>query len=108
MSTELPAPLVAYFAAKNRHDIDGMLAPFSASAVVWDEGEERSGHAAIREWMEGTTRKYRVSVEVTGVTVDADRTLVTALVSGNFAGSPATLRYAFTLDGGEIARLDIR
>ena len=32
---------------------------------------------------------------------------MTALVSGTFPGSPAQLRFAFTLDGGEIARLDI-
>ena len=108
MPTELPEPLAAYFAAKNRHDIEGMLAPFAADAIVWDEGQERSGHPAIREWMVETTRKYRVTVEVTGVAVDNDRTLVAALVSGNFPGSPATLHYAFTLEGGSIARLEIR
>jgi ketosteroid isomerase-like protein len=108
MSTALSEPLASYFAAKNRHDIDGMLAPFSPGAVVWDEGEERSGHAAIRAWMEETTRKYRVTIEVTEVAADAGKTLVAALVSGNFPGSPATLRYAFTLDGDKIARLEIR
>jgi hypothetical protein len=103
----LPEPLSAYFAAKNRHDIDAMLAPFAADAVVKDESRERRGHRAIREWMEETTRKYRDTVEVTG-SIEADgSTVVTGLVSGSFPGSPAVLRFAFTLEGGKVVRLEI-
>jgi ketosteroid isomerase-like protein len=105
--TTLPEAIAAYFAAKNRHDVDAMLVPFSGQAVVRDEGKEMRGRAAIRAWMEETTRKYRVTVEVTDAAEAGGATLVTALVSGNFAGSPAQLRYAFTLDGPEIARLEI-
>jgi ketosteroid isomerase-like protein len=107
MSARLPDPLTTYFTAKNRHDIDAMLMPFSEEAVVKDEGQERRGHAAIREWMEETTRKYRVTVEVTDVVETDGKTIVTAMVSGNFPGSPARLRYAFTLGGGKVARLEI-
>jgi len=35
------------------------------------------------------------------------RTIVTGRVSGDFPGSPIELRYAFALDGDEIARLEI-
>jgi ketosteroid isomerase-like protein len=107
MPATLPAPLAAYFSAKNRHDIDAMLAPFSEQAVVKDEGQERRGRAAIREWMEETTRKYRVTVEVIDVAEADATTIVTGLVAGNFPGSPAQLRYSFHLDGGRIARLEI-
>jgi hypothetical protein len=103
----LPEPLAAYFAAKNRKDIDAMLVPFAEQATVRDEGSDLSGHAAIREWMEGTTKKYAVTVEPTGIATEEGRTVVTALVSGNFPGSPATLRYNFTLGAGKIARLEI-
>jgi hypothetical protein len=107
MSATLPEPLSAYFAAKNRHDIDAMLAPFSEQAVVKDEGQERRGLAAIRAWMEQTTRKYRDTVEVTGA-IEADgSTVVTGLVSGSFPGSPAVLHFAFTLEGGKVVRLEI-
>jgi ketosteroid isomerase-like protein len=107
MSTTLPEPLSAYFAAKNRHDIDAMLAPFAANAVVKDESRERRGRAAIGEWMEETTRKYRATVEVTGA-IEADGgTVVTGLVSGSFPGSPAVLHFAFTLEGGKVVRLEI-
>jgi hypothetical protein len=103
----LPEPLAAYFAAKNRKDIDAMPIPFAEQATVRDEGRERSGHAAIREWMEGTTKKYAVTVEPTGVADKDGRTVVTARVSGNFPGSPAGLRYKFALDARKIVRLEI-
>jgi ketosteroid isomerase-like protein len=105
MSATLPEPLAAYFAAKNRHDIDAMLAPFAAHAVVKDEGQERRGLAAIRQWMEETTRKYRPTFEVTDIAEADGATVVTGLVSGTFPGSPAVLHFAFTLDDGKIAHL---
>ena len=107
MSTKLPQPLAAYFAGVNIHDIDAMLAPFTEAAIVKDEGQERRGLAAIREWIEETTRKYRVTVAVTNVAETAGNTTVTGRVSGNFPGSPIELRYAFILDGQKIARLEI-
>jgi hypothetical protein len=56
--------------------------------VVLDERRERRGRSAIREWMEETTRKYRATVEITGVAATDSGAVVTALVSGNFPGSP--------------------
>ncbi len=107
MTAELPRPLVDYFAAKNRHDIDGMLMPFSPDATVLDEGETHHGTAAIRDWMEVTTRKYRVTVQIAEAAANGDAWRVAGVVSGNFPGSPATLNYNFTLAGGRIGRLEI-
>lgn len=84
-----------------------MLASFSEDATVRDEGRTHVGRAAIRAWMDETTRKYGVSVAVSKVTVEGDAVRVAALVSGNFPGSPATLRYAFTLSGDHVTRLEI-
>lgn len=107
MALNLPAPIAAYYAAKNRHDIEGMLAPFAADALVHDEERDYRGHAAIRVWMEETTRKYAVTVEPETLTPEGERIAVRALVSGNFPGSPAHLTYHFTLADGEIAALSI-
>lgn len=107
MDKELPAPLRSYYEAKNSKDIDGMLAPFAEDATVRDEGHTYIGRAAIREWMEETTRKYGVSVEVSKVDVAGETVRVAALVSGNFPGSPATLHYTFTMHGDRIAELEI-
>lgn len=107
MTVKLPQPLADYFAAKNRHDIDAMLTPFAPDATVRDEGEIHQGSAAIRDWMDATTRKYRVTVEVAGAKVDGDAWRIAGIVSGNFPGSPATLHYNFTLASERIKRLDI-
>ncbi len=107
MSARLPGPLAAYFSATKHHDVAAMLAPFAEGAVVKDEGQERHGLEAIREWMEETIRKYRFTVEVTDVAKTDGKLLVTVLVAGHFPGSPVKLRYAFTLDREKIARLEI-
>jgi uncharacterized protein (TIGR02246 family) len=107
MSRLLPPPLAAYYEAKNQHDVDGMLAPFAEDAVVKDEGQVHDGRAAIRSWIEHTTRKYRVTVDVKQIEPVDDRLIVSGLVSGEFPGSPALLRFAFTLSGSKIARLEI-
>ena len=106
MSTELPEPIATYFAGTNKHDVDTMLAPFAAAAIVKDEGQERRGRAAIQEWIGETTRKYRATVAVTDAANTDGKTLVTARVSGTFPG-PVELRYAFTLAGDKISRLEI-
>lgn len=107
MTVKLPQPLADYFAAKNRHDIDAMLIPFSPDATVRDEGETHQGSGAIRDWMEATTRKYRVTVEVADATPNGDAWRIAGIVSGNFPGSPATLHYNFTLADDRIKHLEI-
>jgi ketosteroid isomerase-like protein len=107
MSLDLPAPISAYYAAKNAHDIEAMLAPFADDAHVRDEGEDHRGRAAIRAWMEKTTRKYRVTAAPEEASQDGETLVVHALVAGNFPGSPAHLTYSFTLSGNQIVRLEI-
>lgn len=107
MSTQLPEPIAAYFTATNRHDIDAMVAPFAETALVKDEGRERRGMTAIREWIEETTRNYHHTVAVMDVAQAGGKTVVTGRVSGTFPGSPVDLRHLFTLDGGKIACLEI-
>lgn len=107
MTVKLPQPLIDYFAAKNRHDIDAMLIPFSSDATVKDEGETHRGSIAIRDWMEATTRKYQVTVEVADATANGNAWRIAGIVSGNFPGSPATLQYNFALADDRIRRLEI-
>ncbi len=107
MSLVLPPPLPAYFAAKNTHDIDAMLAQFAHDAHVRDEGQDHRGTDAIRGWIAHTTSKYAVTVEPESVSSEAEQTIIRALVSGNFPGSPAHLTYRFTLADAHIAELSI-
>jgi uncharacterized protein (TIGR02246 family) len=108
MPVELPTPITAYIAGSNAHDAVACAACFTDDAIVRDEGREREGVAEIREWMEEVSRKYRPTVDVVDVAATGDRTIITGRVAGDFPGSPVELRYAFTLAGAKIARLEIR
>lgn len=108
MSVKLSSTLARYFAATNDHDVDGMLVLFTDRALVKDEGQDHRGSVAIRNWIRETIRKYDFKVEPTDVVELDDRTaVVTGMVSGNFPGSPLSLRHEFTLDGEKIAHLEI-
>jgi hypothetical protein len=108
MATKLHPTLESYFAATNRHDVDGMIAAFADDAVVKDEGREHQGTSAIRGWMNETIRKYNFRAEPTSVAGVNDQTAVTVSISGNFPGSPIALTYWFKLGEQKITRLEIR
>jgi ketosteroid isomerase-like protein len=107
MPAEVPRVIAAYVAASNDYDADALIDCFTADAVVHDEGHDRRGTAEIAAWREEVTRKYSPRMVVTEAREEGGRTIVTGQVSGNFPGSPVTLRYGFTLADGRIARLDI-
>lgn len=104
--TDLAAPLAAYFAAADAGDTPARARLFATDAVVVDERETHAGADSIEAWMERTQRAYSPRYEVLGSTEDAGRTVVSFRVSGTFPGSPATLRQAFTLRDGMIAKLE--
>ncbi len=107
MTVKLPRALIEYFAAANTDDADRVAACFAEDAVVRDEGRDIRGRGAVRAWAEGSRRKYRFHAEVTAVDEAADRTVVTAHLTGDFPGSPVDLRYRFKLAGSEIIALEI-
>jgi hypothetical protein len=107
MPIRLPDPIAAYVDANVRFDLEGMLAPFAADAVVADEKKTHRGRAAIRDWIkEATFGNRAVAAPQTIAEEGADHVLV-AQVSGEFPGSPVTLTFRFTLQDGMISRLEI-
>jgi len=72
-----------------------------------DEGCDIYGRGAIRAWAEEVRRKYHFHAEVMAVEEAANRTVVTAHLTGNFPGNPVDLRYRFKLAGPEIIALEI-
>lgn len=107
MQWKLPKPIKAYIAAANARDASAVAACFKDDAVVRDEGRDRAGVAAIREWSEEVSGKYEPRVQVLNVAQRDGKTIVMGRVSGNFPGSPIDLRHIFTLEGDKIARLEI-
>ena len=107
MSLELPPPVAAYFAADAAHDPDAVARSFAADGAVRDEGETHAGADAIRAWWRDARAQYRFENEPLDATTEDGRTIVRARVTGDFPGSPATLRFVFDLDETGIRRLEI-
>lgn len=108
MTASLPPSVRDYFSGKNTRDFATAVSGFAPSAVVKDEGNDHTGAAAIRTWMEATSAKYDDKAEVVGVSSHGDNVEVTAEVSGTFRGSPILLKFSFTIEGDRIIRLEIR
>ena len=102
----LPPPIAAYFAA-DTSDANAVARCFSESAVVIDERREHRGRPAITRWKGDAAAKYHYTSEPLAVDASAPDVVVTALVTGDFPGSPVKLQYRFTLEGASIARLEI-
>ncbi len=107
MNETLPSAIENYFSGKNARDFTLAASGFSSSAVVKDEGRDHHGPDAIRTWIGATTAKYDDRAEVRAVSSNGAQVEVTAEVSGKFPGSPTVLRFKFTLDDGQISRLEI-
>lgn len=106
MTPALPAPIAQYFAADAK-DSAAIAQCFTADAVVVDERQTHQGREAIARWKAEASAKYDYVSTPIAVTAEGVKTIVTAHVAGNFPGSPVDLRYAFTLSGEAIARLEI-
>ncbi|WP_233613954.1 MULTISPECIES: nuclear transport factor 2 family protein [Corallococcus] len=105
-SLKLPTPIASYFASETT-DPQAVARCFADDAVVLDERHEHRGRAAIAAWNRAGVAKYAFSTEPLSADTAGARTTVTAKVSGNFPGSPARLRFAFTVAGHLITRLEI-
>ena len=106
MNIELPPAIAAFFRAHNTGQTGDFNELFTGDALVSDEEHEYRG-AAIKGWIDGAIAKYNPNAEATDLAQVGDKTIVAALVSGTFSGSPTQLRYNFTLKNGKIAALAI-
>lgn len=104
----MPGIVNMYFEADRRNDADALLATFAVEAVVEDEGARHQGVAAIREWWVAAKKAAQYVAEPMEATVEGDRALVRAKVSGQFPGSPVMLTHAFTIKDDRIVGLEIR
>src|SRR5258705_4510199 len=103
---DLPEAVAAYCAADKR-DGEAVLRCFTKRAIVKDEGHTRSGLAAIKGWKAAASAKYSYTSAPFAVEQKDGRYIVTSRLTGNFPRSPVDLRYAFRLERGKIALLEI-
>lgn len=102
----LPEPIAAYFAADQR-DADAVARCFTNHGVVRDERHTHAGRAAITAWKTAASARYSYTTQPLRVEQEDGRHIVTSRVTGDFPGSPVELRYAFRLERGKIASLEI-
>jgi hypothetical protein len=106
MNVKLPQVIETFFHAHNTGQTDGFGELFTTDATVKDEAHEYRG-AAIKAWIDGAIAKYKPIADVSDLTQVGEQTIATARVSGNFPGSPAQIRYTFTVKEDKIAALSI-
>ena len=102
----LPEPIAAYFDADQRNG-EAVARCFTKQATVKDEGQTHSGLAAIKAWKTAASAKYSYTSTPIAMEQKDGRFIVTSRLVGNFPGSPVDLRYAFELERGKIASLEI-
>lgn len=103
---DLPEPVADYFDA-DRRDGKAVARCFSAEGVVKDEGKTYVGAAAIEAWKDAASARFTYAAEPVSLERRDRQIMVSGRVTGDFAGSPAILRYVFTLERGKIAALEI-
>lgn len=103
----IPAIVSDYFTAANRHDTDAVVRCFSPDATVHDDGHYHHGHAAIGSWTAASSLQYQATITPLGVQNEGAASVVDCRVAGDFTGSPVALQFAFTLEAGAIASLEV-
>lgn len=95
-----------YFASAVDADRESYFALFAHDVVIEDEGRERHGMAAVREWRREVPPVIYTLAEVTA---DGDAWVAPATITGDFPGSPVDLTFSFRFDeDGRIRELRIR
>ena len=103
----LPQPIDTFYHASEVYD-DALLAScFHDDAMLVDEGEEYHGPKAVSAHILKANRDAKVMTEIKDCIVKDCETVVTAIISGNFEGSPIPLAFHFTLNVGKIKNLNI-
>ncbi|MCH4548539.1 nuclear transport factor 2 family protein [Rhizobium changzhiense] len=104
---ELPKPIADYVEANAQLDVDGMLKPFAANAVILDNGKRFEGHAEVRTLLEEAVVGAKAIFTPDTVRHENDQVVVEGPAHGDFPGSPRRFTYGFTLENDAIKTLEI-
>lgn len=106
MTPALPKPIADYVEANAHLDVDAMLKPFAADAVVLDNGRRYDGKIELRALLvEAAAVKAIFTPE--NVRHENRQVVVEGPAHGDFKGSPIRFTYRFTLENDAINSLEI-
>jgi hypothetical protein len=103
----LPPPIAAYYHASDVFDSTLLADCFTADALLYDEDEEFLGPEVISGHILKANREAKVTVDIMRFVEDNADLVVTAMLQGEFEGSPLPLDFHFTLEDGKIKTLNI-
>lgn len=107
MTSALPRPIADFVEANARLDVDGMLKPFAADAVLSDNGKRLEGHAELRTLFEDEVIAVNAIFMPDVVRHEDGHVIVEGPAHGDFKGSPIRFTYRFTLENDAITALEI-
>lgn len=107
MLRDLPQPIASYIDANAALDLDGMLAPFAADAVVVDNGRRFEGRAGLRSLFQEAVIPVRAIFTPDTVRHENGEVVVEGPAHGDFKGSPIRFTYRFTLENNAIRAVEI-
>jgi hypothetical protein len=103
----LPKPIADYIEANARLDVDAMLKPFAADAVLFDIGRPHAGQAALRTLFEQEVVAVKSIFTPDSLRHEDGKVVVEGPAHGHFKGSPIRFTYAFALENETIKTLEI-
>ncbi|MFT4005391.1 MAG: nuclear transport factor 2 family protein [Lacrimispora sp.] len=103
----LPQPIAAFYHASDVYDEELLAGCFAPNAVLHDEGMEFQDPAAISGHILTANRDAKVRMEIINLSERDGETVVTAMLTGTFEGSPLPLDFHFSLESGKIKTLNI-
>jgi len=104
---QLPTTIRAFIEAHEARDADAALALLTPGAVISDVGESFTGEDSLRRFVSEAGAEFTYTDEITTVTLEGEIWVVGHHLEGDFPGGVADLDYRFSLEGEQIARLDI-
>ena len=107
MKPALPKPIADYVKANGQLDVDRMLKPFAADAVLLDNGKRLEGHAELRALFEDEVIPVKAIFTPDAVRHEGGQVVVEGPAHGDFKGSPIRFTYRFTLENDAIKALEI-
>jgi len=107
MAPRLPRLIADFVEANAQLDVDGMLKPFAADAVLSDIGRRHEGHAELRTLFENEVIAAKAIFTPDTVRHEDGQVVVEGPAHGDFEGSPIRFTYRFTLENDAIKALEI-
>jgi ketosteroid isomerase-like protein len=103
----LPKPIADFVEANARLDVEGMLKPFAADALLVDNGHRHAGVAEIRTLFEDEVVAVKAIFTPDSFRRENGKVVVEGPAHGDFKGSPIRFIYDFTLENDVIKTLEI-